>query len=58
MTNPASRLFDDAVWRSAFDAYEKDCGGKLWEAPKQVQEDYKQKARGEMRHYLATQGMV
>lgn len=58
MTNPVSRFFQDAVWREAFEMYERDCHGKLWEAPKQVQEDYKERARKALRDYLATCGIV
>lgn len=58
VNNLASRFFLDAVWQEAFDDYEKDCGGKLWEAPKRVQEEYKQAARKKLRDYLATCGIV
>jgi hypothetical protein len=58
MTNPASRHFQDAVWQDACDQYEADCSGKLWEAPRQVQEDYKERARKSLREYLASCGIV
>ena len=58
MTNPASRYFQDAVWQEAFDLYEADCGGKLWEAPKRAQEEYKERARKALHEYLASCGMV
>lgn len=58
MNNPASRFFQDAVWQEAFALYEKECGGKLFEAPKQVQEDYKQRARVLLGEYLASCGIV
>ena len=57
-TNPASRHFQEAVWQEAFDLYESDCGGKLWEAPKQVQENYMERARKALREYLASCGIV
>ena len=58
MTNPVSRFFLDAVWQEAFERYEADCGGKLWEAPKWVQEQYKDRARKALGEYLATCGIV
>lgn len=45
MTLCADRHLQDAVWLTAFDLYENDCGGKLWQAPKWVQEEYKNRAR-------------
>ena len=56
--NPASRFFLDAVWQEAFEMYEKDCSGRLWEAPKHVQEEYKERARKALLDYLATCGIV
>jgi hypothetical protein len=58
MSNPATRFFQDAIWQTAFEAYKEDCGGKLWEAPKHVQEEYKQRARSELGKYLAQFGIV
>jgi hypothetical protein len=58
MTNPASRFFHDAVWQEAFEMYEKDCHGKLWEAPQWVQDEYKERARKALSEYLATCGIV
>jgi hypothetical protein len=58
MTNPASRHFLDAIWKEAFEMYEADCHGKLWEAPTHVQEEYKERARKALREYLATCGVV
>lgn len=49
----ASRFFLDAVWQEAFEMYEAACHGKLWEAPRHVQEDYKARARKAFREYLA-----
>lgn len=58
MSNEASRFFSDAVWRDAFELYEKECGGNLCRAPKWVQDKYVEKARYELRDYLATFGIV
>lgn len=56
--NPAQRFFKDAVWQTAFEAYMGECGSELWRAPKAVQEQYKEKARQELRGFLAECGIV
>jgi hypothetical protein len=57
--NPASRIFQDALWAEAFEMYQRDHPqGKLSVAPPLVQEEYKERARKVLRDYLATHGIV
>lgn len=42
------RFAQDAIWGAAFEMYQAECGGKLWEAPQWVQDQYKERAREKM----------
>lgn len=54
MNNRETRRFQDAIWLRAHDIYAKEHDeGLLWKAPKEVQETYQERARGEMRAYLS-----
>jgi hypothetical protein len=56
--NPFQQAFDEAVWDEAKELYAKDGLGSLDPQPKEVQDAYRERARKELRDYLATCGIV